>query len=128
MNEDLIITVARQTMITVLTLAGPMLVAGLIVGLTVSILQSVTSIHEQSLSMIPKMIAVLVTLVNNQIVGWHLILAGLVVGSAVGALLAVAACSSDAPTSTPEATPVTTTAVPSTVPLPRAVFTIGNAC
>ena len=62
MNEDLIITVARQTMITVLTLAGPMLVAGLIVGLTVSILQSVTSIHEQSLSMIPKMIAVLVTL------------------------------------------------------------------
>ena len=62
MNEDLIITVARQTMITVLTLAGPMLVAGLIVGLTVSILQSVTSIHEQSLSMIPKMIAVLLTL------------------------------------------------------------------
>ena len=62
MNEDLIITVAQQTMITVLTLAGPLLLAGLIIGLTVSILQSVTSIHEQSLSMIPKMIAVMLTL------------------------------------------------------------------
>jgi flagellar biosynthetic protein FliQ len=62
MNEELIITVAQQTMITVLTLAGPLLLAGLVIGLTVSILQSVTSIHEQSLSMIPKMIAVMVTL------------------------------------------------------------------
>jgi flagellar biosynthetic protein FliQ len=62
MNEDLIITAARQTMITVLVLAAPMLLSGLIVGLTVSILQSITSIQEQTLSMIPKMFAVLISL------------------------------------------------------------------
>lgn len=62
MNEDLVIQVARQTMLTVLTLAAPMLLAGLAVGLTVSIIQSITSIQEQSLSMIPKMLAVLVSM------------------------------------------------------------------
>lgn len=62
MNEDLIITVARECMITVITLASPMLLAGLAIGLTMSILQSVTSIQEQSLSMIPKMLTVLITL------------------------------------------------------------------
>lgn len=62
MNEELIITVARHTMLTVITLAGPMLIAGLTVGLTVSILQSITSIQEQALSMITKMLAVLATL------------------------------------------------------------------
>ena len=62
MNEELIITIARQTMLTVITLAGPMLVAGLAVGLTVSILQSITSIQEQALSMISKMLAVLAML------------------------------------------------------------------
>jgi flagellar biosynthetic protein FliQ len=63
MNEDLIITVARETMLTVLTVAGPMLLAGLLVGLTVSILQSITSIQEQALSMISKMLAVMTMLV-----------------------------------------------------------------
>ncbi len=63
MHEEMIISVAQQTMITVLTLAGPLLAAGLAIGLTVSILQSVTSIQEQSLSMIPKMLVVMVTLI-----------------------------------------------------------------
>jgi len=46
-------------MTLVLTLAAPMLLSGMIVGLCVSIFQSITSISEQSLSMIPKMLAVL---------------------------------------------------------------------
>lgn len=62
MNEALIISVAQKTLVVVFTLAGPMLLAGLVVGLVVSILQSITSIQEQSLSMIPKMVAVMVTL------------------------------------------------------------------
>jgi len=61
-QEELIITVAKETMIVVITLAAPMLLSGLVVGLTVSILQSITSIQEQSLSMISKMIAVLAAL------------------------------------------------------------------
>ncbi len=62
MNDAVVITIARQTLVTVLTLAGPMLLAGLVMGLTVSILQSITSVQEQSLSMITKMVTVFATL------------------------------------------------------------------
>ncbi|MFH1999875.1 MAG: flagellar biosynthetic protein FliQ [Planctomycetota bacterium] len=62
MSEDLVIAIARQTMLTIITLAGPMLLIGLTVGLTVSIISSITSIQEQSLSMISKMLAVMTTL------------------------------------------------------------------
>ena len=41
-----------------ITLAAPMLLAGLVVGLLVSIFQSVTSINEMTMTFIPKMLAV----------------------------------------------------------------------
>lgn len=43
---------------TAVLLAAPMLLAGLIVGLAVSIFQSVTSINEMTMTFIPKMLAV----------------------------------------------------------------------
>ncbi len=43
---------------TAVLLAAPMLLAGLIVGLAVSIVQSVTSINEMTMTFIPKMLAV----------------------------------------------------------------------
>jgi flagellar biosynthetic protein FliQ len=43
---------------TAIMLAAPMLLAGLIVGLAVSIFQSVTSINEMTMTFIPKMLAV----------------------------------------------------------------------
>ena len=43
----------------VLLLAGPILIAALIVGLIVSILQAATSIQEQTLTFVPKIIAIL---------------------------------------------------------------------
>lgn len=43
---------------TTLLVASPMLIFGLVVGLTVSILQAVTQIHEMTLTFIPKIIAV----------------------------------------------------------------------
>jgi len=46
-----------------LLLSAPMLLAGLLVGLLVSIFQSVTSINEMTLTFIPKMLAVAVALV-----------------------------------------------------------------
>jgi flagellar biosynthetic protein FliQ len=46
-----------------LLLSAPMLLAGLVVGLVVSIFQSVTSINEMTLTFIPKMLAVAVALV-----------------------------------------------------------------
>lgn len=43
---------------TAIMLAAPMLLAGLLVGLAVSIFQSVTSINEMTMTFIPKMLAV----------------------------------------------------------------------
>lgn len=56
--------IARDLLVTTILLAGPVLLAGLIVGLAVSLFQALTSVQEQTMSLIPKMVAVmLVTLV-----------------------------------------------------------------
>ena len=43
--------------------ASPMLIAGLIVGVTISVIQTATSIQEQTLTFIPKIVAVVVSLI-----------------------------------------------------------------
>jgi flagellar biosynthetic protein FliQ len=58
MNDVIIIDIARQAIYLVLKTAAPMLLASLVVGLIVSILQTVTSIQEQTLTFVPKLIAV----------------------------------------------------------------------
>jgi flagellar biosynthetic protein FliQ len=63
MNQDTVVSLATQAMMLSLKIAGPMLIAGLIIGLLVSIFQAVTSIQEQSLSFIPKVIGVAVLIV-----------------------------------------------------------------
>lgn len=45
-------------MFQAVALAAPMLLAGLVVGLGVSLFQAVTSIHEQTLTFVPKALAV----------------------------------------------------------------------
>ena len=57
---DLAITdLARDLLMTVLVLAGPVLLVGLVVGVAVSLFQALTSVQEQTMSLIPKMLAVL---------------------------------------------------------------------
>jgi len=63
MNQDTVINLATQAMMLSLKIAGPILLLGLIIGLLVSIFQAVTSIQEQSLSFIPKIIGVAVLIV-----------------------------------------------------------------
>lgn len=62
MNEILIIDISRQALFLVLKTSAPMLLASLVVGLIVSILQTVTSIQEQTLTFVPKLVAVFVIL------------------------------------------------------------------
>ena len=50
---------AREMLLTVILLAGPLLLVGLIVGVAVSVFQALTSVQEQTLSLIPKMLAVM---------------------------------------------------------------------
>ena len=58
MDPELAVYLVQRTLTTALMIAAPMLGAGLLVGFTVSIFQAVTSINEQTLSLIPKMLAV----------------------------------------------------------------------
>ncbi|MGE5552327.1 MAG: flagellar biosynthesis protein FliQ [Betaproteobacteria bacterium] len=63
MSEAFVVQVGRDALTTVLLVSAPMLGLGLLVGLAVSILQATTQIQEQTLSFIPKIVAVLVGVV-----------------------------------------------------------------
>jgi len=57
---DLTITdIARELLMTVIVLAGPVLLVGLVVGVAVSLFQALTSVQEQTLSLVPKMFSVM---------------------------------------------------------------------
>jgi flagellar biosynthetic protein FliQ len=62
MNSAFVTGLVHQTLVTALLISAPVLLAGLVVGLTVSLLQTVTSLHEQTLVFVPKMLAVAGTL------------------------------------------------------------------
>jgi len=55
-----IIDLARDLLWTTLVVAAPALVIGLLVGVCVSLFQALTSIQEQTMSLVPKMLAVMV--------------------------------------------------------------------
>lgn len=59
MSDATIVGLGRDALMTVLLVAGPMLGLGLLVGLLVSIFQATTQIQEQTLTFIPKILAVL---------------------------------------------------------------------
>lgn len=61
--EQFLLDMSRDAMMTILKISVPVLLAGLVVGLAVSIFQATTQIQEQSLHFVPKIIAMLVTLV-----------------------------------------------------------------
>jgi flagellar biosynthesis protein FliQ len=56
MTQDTVVSLAVQAMTVALKVSMPFLIAGLTVGLLVSIFQAVTSIQEQTLTFIPKLI------------------------------------------------------------------------
>jgi flagellar biosynthesis protein FliQ len=56
MNQGTVIHLAVQAMTVALMVSAPFLLAGLAVGLIVSIIQAATSIQEQTLSFIPKVV------------------------------------------------------------------------
>jgi flagellar biosynthesis protein FliQ len=63
MNQDTVVSLATQAMKLALEVGGPLMLVGLVVGLVVSIFQAVTSIQEQSLTFIPKIVALAAVLV-----------------------------------------------------------------
>lgn len=58
MTLEWAMSIGREAIMTALILAAPMLLAGLLVGLAISILQAVTQVNEMTLTFIPKILAV----------------------------------------------------------------------
>lgn len=58
MSIDEVITIANQAIFTVIKVAAPVLLVSMAVGLIVSIFQTVTSIQEQTLTFVPKVLAI----------------------------------------------------------------------
>ncbi|MGA2080718.1 MAG: flagellar biosynthetic protein FliQ [Holophaga sp.] len=59
----IIITLAREALKTALSVAAPALIVSMVVGLTISIFQVVTSLQDQTVSFVPKVMAVMVVVV-----------------------------------------------------------------
>ena len=57
--DTYIVDLARELIVVVLVVSGPIMGVGLIVGVSVSLFQALTSVQEQTLSMVPKMLAVM---------------------------------------------------------------------
>lgn len=62
MSGDMAIQLGREALTMVMLVSAPMLGLGLIVGILVSIFQATTQIQEQTLTFIPKIIAIFVAL------------------------------------------------------------------
>jgi flagellar biosynthetic protein FliQ len=63
MTPEFAVELVKTMMFQAVALAAPVLLAGMVVGLAVSLFQAVTSIHEQTLTFVPKALAVVVVLV-----------------------------------------------------------------
>ena len=63
MNELVIMTIVKKALITGVTVVGPILIISLVVGLIISIFQATTQIQEQTLTFVPKLIAIILVLV-----------------------------------------------------------------
>ena len=70
MTTDVVIDIAREVVWVIVETSAPMLLVSLIVGLIISIFQTITSIQEQTLTCMPKFIAIMLVLVLAG--GWML--------------------------------------------------------
>ncbi|MCD6073795.1 MAG: Flagellar biosynthesis pathway [Rhodospirillales bacterium] len=58
MNEADVLEISRQTFFVILQASGPIMLAGLVVGLIIAIFQTLTSIQEMTLTFVPKIIII----------------------------------------------------------------------
>jgi flagellar biosynthetic protein FliQ len=62
MSPQEAVDLGRQAAFAALLLGGPLLVSGLVVGLVVGLLQAITQVQEQTVSFVPKLIAMVLVL------------------------------------------------------------------
>ncbi|NLT98061.1 MAG: flagellar biosynthesis protein FliQ [Christensenellaceae bacterium] len=62
MEQAEIITVMQDAVTTILTVAAPIMIVAMVVGVVISIFQATTQINEQTLAFVPKIVAILLVL------------------------------------------------------------------
>jgi len=63
MTPEMVVSIGRDAVMTMLMVSAPMLLSGLLIGLIISILQAITQVHEMTLTFIPKIVVVAVSLI-----------------------------------------------------------------
>ena len=63
MTEVMVVNIVRDAFYIVLVISGPLLLTSLVIGLIISIFQAATSISEQTLTFVPKIVAVFLVIV-----------------------------------------------------------------
>jgi flagellar biosynthetic protein FliQ len=63
MTPELVLSLGQESVKTMLLLSAPLLICAVIVGLAVSIFQAITQINEATLSFVPKIVAIVITLI-----------------------------------------------------------------
>lgn len=59
MSELFVLSVGKEAIMTALKVAAPILIVSMVVGLLISIFQAVTQIQEQTLTFVPKLLAII---------------------------------------------------------------------
>jgi flagellar biosynthetic protein FliQ len=62
MTETMVVSLVKEAFYYTMLVAGPILLVSLIVGLIISIFQAATSISEQTLTFVPKLVAIFVVI------------------------------------------------------------------
>lgn len=62
MNQGTVLDIGREALLVTATIAGPLLLVALVIGLLIGIVQAATSINEMTLSFIPKLVCLVLVL------------------------------------------------------------------
>ncbi len=71
MGSDWMVELVRDVLLLTLRVGGPVLIVGVIIGLVISLFQSLTQIQDQTLSFVPKILGMLI--VSLLLLPWMLI-------------------------------------------------------
>ncbi len=63
MNEAAVLEVGREALFIVLKTAGPIMIAGLIIGLIIALFQALTTIQEMTLTFVPKILVIFMVII-----------------------------------------------------------------
>jgi flagellar biosynthetic protein FliQ len=63
MDEVTVLEVGREALVVILKISGPIMAVGLLVGIIIALFQALTTIQEMTLTFVPKIIAIFISIV-----------------------------------------------------------------